>query len=62
MKATVDAEACTGCALCEEICPSVFEMTDDDIAKVKGDTVPADAEETAKQSVEDCPAEAIKVE
>ncbi len=62
MKATIDAEACTGCALCEEVCPSVFEMGDADVAKVKGDAVPADAEETAKEAAEDCPAEAIKVE
>ena len=62
MKATVDADACTGCALCEETCPEVFKMADDDVAKVKADPIPADAEESAKQSAEDCPAEAIKVE
>ena len=62
MKATIDADACTGCALCEEICPEVYEMGDDDVAKVKGDAVPADAEKTAKEAADDCPAEAIKVE
>ena len=60
MKATIDADACTGCALCEETCPDVFVMGDD-VAKVKADPVPADAEESAKQAAEDCPAEAIKV-
>ena len=63
MKAIVDADACTGCGLCVETCPEVFDMgDDDDVAKVKGDEIPSDAEESAKQSVEDCPAEAIKVE
>jgi len=62
MKAVVDADACTGCGLCVETCPEVFEMGDDDVAKVKADPVPAGAEESAKQAAEDCPSEAIKVE
>ncbi len=62
MKAVIDTEACTGCGLCVETCPEVFEMKDDDVAVVKGDAVPAEAEENAKLAVEDCPSEAIKVE
>lgn len=62
MKATVDADACSGCGLCVETCPEVYEMNDDDVAKVKGDAVPAGAEESAKLAADDCPAEAIKVE
>ncbi len=62
MKVVVDADACTGCGLCVETCAEVFEMVDDDVAKVKADPVPASAEETAKQAAEDCPSEAIKVE
>ena len=61
MKVVVDADACTGCGLCVETCPEAFEMVDD-IAKVKADPVPADAEENAKAAAEDCPSEAIKVE
>ena len=61
MKVIVDADACTGCGLCVETCPEVYEMVDD-IAKVKADPVPADAEENAKLAAEDCPSEAIKVE
>ena len=26
MKAKVDPDLCTGCALCEDVCPEVFEM------------------------------------
>lgn len=62
MKAVVDKEACTGCGLCEETCPEVFAMGDDDIAVIKGDAIPGGAEETAKQAAEDCPSEAIKIE
>ena len=61
MKAIVDNDLCTGCELCIETCSEVFEMCDD-IAKVKVDPVPADAEERCKQAAEECPAEAIKIE
>lgn len=62
MKATVDKESCSGCGLCAETCPDVFEMGDDDIAKVKVTPVPAAAEGTAKEAAEGCPSEAIKLE
>jgi ferredoxin len=61
MKAFVDEDLCTGCELCTQTCPDVFEM-EDDVAKVKADEIPADAEDCAKQAAEECPVEAIKVE
>ena len=61
MKAIVDEDLCTGCELCTQTCPDVFEM-EDDVAKVKGDEIPADAVDCAKQAAEECPVEAIKVE
>ncbi len=61
MKATVDADLCTACELCTETCPEVFEMGED-IAIVKVDPVPPEAEEAARQAAEDCPAEAIIIE
>jgi len=61
MKAFVDEDLCTGCELCTQTCPDVFEM-EDDVAKVKVDEIPADAEDCAKQAAEECPVEAIKVE
>jgi ferredoxin len=61
VKATVDKDLCTGCGLCESTCPEVFELQDD-VAVVKVDTVPADAEESCKQAAEDCPVEAITCE
>lgn len=61
MKAIVDEDLCTGCGLCEDTCPEVFEM-DDEMAKVIVDEVPAEAEETCQEAVESCPVEAISIE
>ena len=36
-KVTIDEAACVGCGLCVNVCPDVFELTDDGIAKVKAD-------------------------
>ena len=62
MKAFVDADLCTGCALCTETCPEVFQMGDDSVAVVIAETVPVEAEETCRQAAEDCPVEAISTE
>ncbi|OGS46554.1 MAG: ferredoxin [Elusimicrobia bacterium RIFOXYD2_FULL_34_15] len=61
MKAVVDKDLCTGCGLCVDSCPDVFEMQDV-VAVVKVSPIPAGAEECAKQAASDCPVEAIKVE
>ena len=61
MKATVNKDTCVGCGLCEEICPEVFEMDDDNIAKAKVNPVPPAAETTCRNAAEDCPVEAIAI-
>jgi len=62
MKATVDADLCTGCGLCVDTCPEVFDMGDDDVAVVIADPVPGEVEDTCSQAADDCPVEAITVE
>ncbi len=62
MKAIVDKELCSGCGLCAETCPDVFELTDDNLVKVKATPVPASAEGCTKEAAEGCPSEAIKIE
>ncbi len=60
MKAKVDPDLCIGCAVCEQICDTVFEMKDD-LAVAKVDPVPADAEESCREAAEACPVEAIAI-
>ena len=62
MRVIVDAETCIGCGLCEETCPEVFEMTDDDLATAKTGDVPAEFEDACREAAEQCPVEAITIE
>ncbi len=61
MKAVVEKDLCTGCELCTQTCPDVFEM-EGDTAVVKADPVPGGSEDCAKQAADECPVEAIKIE
>jgi len=55
-------EDCTGCGLCEEICPEVFELGDREVAIVKPDADLNAYEEEIKEAAESCPVEAIQIE
>ena len=61
MKAIVDKEKCIRCGLCAGICPEVFTMADDGKAYVSTESVPKGAVDTCRQSLEQCPVEAITV-
>ena len=61
MKAKVDEYICTGCELCMETCPEIFEIQGD-VSVVKVGEIPEDAEDCVKQAEEECPVEAIKIE
>ena len=59
MKAVVDADSCTACGLCTDICPEVFEMKE--LAEVKVDPVPSENEGTCREAAESCPMECIGI-
>jgi ferredoxin len=73
MKVWIDQDLCTGDGLCEEICPAVFTLLDDGLARVKqGDTiydspggesqqaaVPSELEDAVTEAAEECPGECI---
>jgi len=61
MQAKVDKDLCTGCGLCADTCPDVFEMADD-AAKVKVGVVPQSAEACCQEAKDNCPVEAISIE
>ena len=68
----IDQDLCTGDGLCTEICPSVFMMGDDGLARVHingamrsgTDTVPVpeDKVEAVVEAAEECPGECIFIE
>ncbi len=61
MKTKVDPDLCTGCELCCDTCPEVFEMKGD-VAVAITEAVPADMEDCVREAAESCPAEAISIE
>jgi ferredoxin len=60
MKVRID-DSCTGCGLCVETCPEVFQMGLD-MAEVVVEQVPPQFEDSAQQAADECPVEAIEVE
>ncbi len=60
MKASVDADICTGCGLCCDMCPEVFEMGDS-VARVRVSDVPDSATASCREAAEACPVEAIRI-
>jgi ferredoxin len=61
MKANVDHDLCTGCGICIDVCPDVFEMPDD-LAITKVEVVPEDVEDDCREAAEQCPVDAIEVQ
>ena len=61
MRATVDSNQCIGCGLCVELCPAVFNMSDD-VTIVKTDPIPSALEMDCEEAKDQCPAEAIAIQ
>jgi ferredoxin len=61
MNVSVDKDICIGCAVCESICPDVFEMQDT-VAVVKVAVVPESMKGPISQAAESCPVTAISIQ
>jgi ferredoxin len=59
VRVVVDRDRCEGNAVCLGIAPDLFDLDDEDYAVVKLDPVPADQEEVAEQSIQECPRAAL---
>jgi ferredoxin len=59
MTVKIDADLCTGCALCSDSIPEVFRMGTDIAEVINAQVAPA-MEKAVQDMVADCPAEAIK--
>ena len=61
MRVVVDENLCTGCGLCVDVCPEVFEMPEA-LSIVKTADIPEDLVDGVKEAMESCPVEAIIIE
>ena len=57
-KLFVDLEECTGCNLCVETCPDVFDLNDDGLAVITDPNGASDDE--IQQCIDDCPVTCIE--
>lgn len=62
MKANVDKDTCIGCGACPSICPEVFSMDDDGLAKAIDSEIPEDVQESSKEARDGCPVDAIDID
>ena len=54
MRVEVDRDLCESNAVCVGIAPDIFDLGDDDLARVLVDEVPPDREVDAREAVQAC--------
>jgi len=58
----VDEDLCTGCEVCCDTAPSVFQMDEEEGVAICTDNSVGEGDEKAQQAAEECPVEAISFE
>lgn len=61
MKVTVDHDLCIGCGACEEECPEVFQLRDDNLSYVINDNIDPKLYGTVRNAEDFCPVTAISI-
>lgn len=59
-KITINEELCEGCATCQELCPEVFQVGDDEKAHIIGPDKTDSC--NIQEAAETCPTQAITIE
>ncbi len=62
MKPRVDEDLCIDCGLCEDLCPEVFHLEDDNLAHVINAAPGPDLYGCVREALDACPVEAISIE
>ena len=62
MKPTVDIDLCIGCGNCEDVCPNVFRLDDDGLARVINEHPGPELYECTREAEDICPVGAITIE
>ena len=60
MNYKIDKEKCISCGLCSNLCPEIFELTEDGKAKMKEGADLEKNKECIKEAKEGCPIGAIE--
>ena len=60
MRVIIDKEACTGCGVCESLCPDVFQIQEDEKAHIV-DPEGCDGCD-CQEAIDSCPTEAISIQ
>lgn len=60
MKLKVNEDVCIGCGACQAVCPEVFEIGDNGLAKVITEEISEECVEDATDAKDGCPVAAIE--
>jgi ferredoxin len=61
LEVSVDRVKCCGYAVCVGLCPEVFDLDEDGLARALTSDIPADLEDSVRHAAMSCPEAAISV-